>query len=136
MRKNATLYLVAATGFVNYHDIGANPEERCRNYLAGMEKKSYKILRDEHVQDYQSLFNRVSLDLGCSDISYRPTDERLISFYDDEDLTWFRYCFSTDGIFLFPHPGRELNRLTFRVYGMISWCRRGIVNIPLISTQK
>lgn len=83
--QNATLYLVAATGFVNYHDIGANPEERCRNYLAGMEKKSYKILRDEHVQDYQSLFKRVSLDLGCSDISYRPTDERLMSFYDDED---------------------------------------------------
>ncbi len=44
-----------------------------------------KYLKTEHINDYQQLFNRVSLDLGSSEISKRPTNERLISFKTDED---------------------------------------------------
>jgi len=83
--KSATLYLVAATSFVNYHDISGNPEERCKNYLTGLDGKSYEILKSEHISDYQELFNRVNLDLGSSEISLRPTNERLISFQEDKD---------------------------------------------------
>ncbi|HSH19973.1 MAG TPA: glycoside hydrolase family 95 protein, partial [Draconibacterium sp.] len=83
--KKATLYLVAATSFVNYADISANPTQRCESYLASVESKSYEELKEEHIADYQKLFKRVNLDLGSSEISSRPTNERLISFKTDED---------------------------------------------------
>jgi alpha-L-fucosidase 2 len=83
--RNATLYLVAATSFVNYGDISASPTRRCDEYLTGLEGKPYQTLKEEHISDYRALFNRVSLDLGSSDISRRPTDERLITFTRDED---------------------------------------------------
>ncbi len=83
--KNATLYLVAATSFVNYNDISADPASRCEKYLAELDGKTIKALKSEHITDYQGLFNRVELDLGSSEISKRPTDERLTSFKTDED---------------------------------------------------
>ncbi len=83
--RNATLYLVAATSFVNYNNINANPAERCQEYLAKLDGKPYQTLKEEHIRDYRSLFNRVSIDLGSSDISGRTTDERLFTFIHDED---------------------------------------------------
>ena len=82
---SATLILVAATNFVNYQDISADSEQRCKNYLAELEGKSYKEIKDEHISDYQELFGRVELDLGESELSLRPTNERLASFKQDED---------------------------------------------------
>jgi alpha-L-fucosidase 2 len=83
--KSATLYLVAATSFVNFGDISADPAKRCENYLSKLEGKSYKEIKAAHVSDYQELYSRVELDLGESEISNRPTDERLVSFNKDED---------------------------------------------------
>lgn len=83
--KSATLILVAATSFVNFSDISANPTERCENYLNELDEKSYNSLKTEHLADYQNLFRRVDLDLGKSELSNRPTNERLISFKQDED---------------------------------------------------
>ena len=83
--RNATLYLVAATSFVNYKDISANPSERCMQSLASLEARSYEDLKAEHIADYQELFKRVTIDLGKSEFSGRPTDQRLETFYEDED---------------------------------------------------
>ncbi|HZH71244.1 MAG TPA: glycoside hydrolase family 95 protein, partial [Mariniphaga sp.] len=83
--RNATLYLVAATSFVNYNDISANPEQRCIEFLNGLEGKPYQTIKEEHIRDYRNLFSRVSLELGTTEISGRPTDERLSSFMQDED---------------------------------------------------
>ena len=83
--RRVTLFLVAATSFVNYDDISGNPEKRCKDYLANLEGKSYKTLKENHISDYQKLFNRVSLNLGSTEISKRPTNQRLTSFVEDED---------------------------------------------------
>jgi len=83
--KTATLYLVAATSFVSYNDISGNPAENCEKYFANLQGKSYETLKAAHIADYQQLFKRVELDLGSSEISKRPTNERLISFKTDED---------------------------------------------------
>jgi len=82
---NATLKLVAATSFVAYNDISGNPGERCKDYLKALDGKSFKTLKTSHVKDYSSLFGRVNIDLGSSEISMRPTDQRLITFNDDLD---------------------------------------------------
>ncbi len=84
---NVTLQLVAATSFVNYNDISGNPSSRCDEYLDHLNGKTYKELKNSHIEDYQRLFKRVSLNLGHSEISYRNTKDRLRTFEQDEDVS-------------------------------------------------
>jgi len=86
--KNATsvvLKLVAATNFVKYNDISANPSERCNNYQKAIEGLKFEKAQKTHIADYRKLYNRTSIDLGVSDISARPTNERLVSYGKDKD---------------------------------------------------
>ncbi|MDE6003143.1 MAG: glycoside hydrolase family 95 protein, partial [Prevotella sp.] len=82
----ATLYIVAATNYVNYHDVSAVPTKRNNEKLAQLRGKSYKQLLKAHKQRYQEQYNRVSLqlasDMANADI---PTDQRLAAF-DGSDL--------------------------------------------------
>ncbi len=80
-----TLFFVAATNFVNYKDVSADEKGRVQNYLKGLEGKQYRSIRDEAVQDYQSLFNRVSLGLPETPGSFLPTDERMTSIQTQAD---------------------------------------------------
>jgi alpha-L-fucosidase 2 len=80
-----TLHLVAATNFVDYSDISGDPTKRCEDYLQKLNGKPYEALKANHIADYQNLFSRVQLDLGQSEISKRPTNERLMSFTTDND---------------------------------------------------
>ena len=90
----ATLYITAATNFVNYNDIGGNPVKKNNVTLDALLGKTYKQLLNNHLRKYQEQYNRVSLvfpsnpgDHGNSRISYDalPTDQRLASF-DGLDL--------------------------------------------------
>lgn len=83
--NSAMLVLVAATNFINYNDLNANPEDRCKNYLSEIKGKSYKVLKLVHMSDYRELYSRVQFDLGSLEISHRPTNERLATFSKDED---------------------------------------------------
>ena len=90
----ATLYITAATNFVNYNDISGNPVKRNNVTLDALQGKTYKQLLNNHLKKYQEQYNRVSLvfpsnpgDPGNSRMSYDalPTDQRLASF-DGSDL--------------------------------------------------
>ncbi len=74
---SVTLRLVAATSFVDYTDISADPAARCSADLAQASAKPHADLLADHVGDHQALFRRVSLDLGRSGSADLPTDERL-----------------------------------------------------------
>ena len=74
---SAMLTLVAATSFRNYHDIGADPAERCAQALAAIAGKDFAVLRRAHVEDHQRLFRRVTLDVGETEAIRLPTDQRL-----------------------------------------------------------
>jgi alpha-L-fucosidase 2 len=82
---SATLVLAAATSYVNYRDVGANPQGRCRRTLKAVKGKSYKELYERHVQDHRSLFRRVSLKLGTSEAAGLPTDKRIENFAKQND---------------------------------------------------
>ncbi|MGB7156795.1 MAG: glycoside hydrolase family 95 protein [Tepidisphaeraceae bacterium] len=71
----ATVTLVAATSFVSFQDISADPSARCEAYMRALEYKT--TLREAHVADHQKLYRRVKLDLGTSDRANLPTDDRL-----------------------------------------------------------
>jgi alpha-L-fucosidase 2 len=76
-----TIRLVAATSFKNYKDISADPAKRCQKYLDISEKKSFSLIRENHVSDYQKLFHRVRLNLGESEEQNSlSTDERLANY--------------------------------------------------------
>lgn len=86
--KNATevtLILVGATNFVNYRDISADPSSRSREILARVAPINYAKAKENHIQDYQSLYKRLNIDLGSSQLSARPTNLRLENFYEDQD---------------------------------------------------
>src|SRR5262249_22227406 len=75
-----TIILAAATNFVNYKDVSADPVKRNLATLAAVKGKSYAALRAEHIKDHQALFRRVTLDLGTSASAELPTDERIAKF--------------------------------------------------------
>ncbi|MEA3188982.1 MAG: alpha-L-fucosidase 2 [Chthoniobacter sp.] len=80
-KANAVTLLVSCgTSFVNYQDVSADPNARALKDLDGAAGKNYAQLRTRHLQDYQSLFRRVSLDVGTSPNAALPTDERIKKF--------------------------------------------------------
>ena len=89
----ATLYIVAATNYVNYHDISGNPAQKNDATLLALQGRSYKQLLKRHEQAYKEQYDRVSLELGrpagktagVVEAAALPTDQRLARF-DGSDL--------------------------------------------------
>ncbi len=75
--SSVTLYLVAATNFVNYKDVSADEQARVENYFKGFQNKSYDDMKSTQIVDYQKYFNRVNLHLPTTAQSFLPTDQRL-----------------------------------------------------------
>ena len=80
----ATLYIVAATNFVNYQDVSGDGEKKNKETLASLHGKSYEQLLKTHIKKYQAQYNRVSLTLGNPNTQI-PTDQRLAAFNASED---------------------------------------------------
>jgi len=75
-----TLLLSAGTDFVQDRSKnwkGEAPHAKVTARLDAAAKRSWDDLLAEHVRDYQSLFKRVTLDLGASPAASQPTDVRL-----------------------------------------------------------
>ena len=81
----ATVYITAATNFVNYHDVSGNPTERTRQTIASVCNQNYDKLFARHLAKYQEQYKRVVLNLPQTQKSTLPTDKRLEQF-DGSDL--------------------------------------------------
>jgi len=81
----ATIYISIATNFNNYNDLSGNENERAAAYLDKAYPKSFADILKGHVPAYQKYFNRVKLNLGGSDATKLPTDERLKNFASTND---------------------------------------------------
>ncbi len=75
---SAILLIAAGTSFINAEDISGDPYRNIDGYLAEALTKSYEALRDEHIADYQKLYQRVTLELPQSPNELLPTDTRLM----------------------------------------------------------
>lgn len=80
-----TIYISIATSFNNYLDVSGNENERAAAYLAKATTKSYATMLKGHIAAYQKYFNRVKLNLGTTDATKLPTDERLKNFSSTTD---------------------------------------------------
>lgn len=90
---SALILVSLATNFVSYKDISANVEQRARDYLAQAKQQffssggesRYSQRKKAHSDFYQQYFNRVSLNLGDSEFSKEPTDQRIRLFAERHD---------------------------------------------------
>ncbi|MEN8128007.1 MAG: glycoside hydrolase family 95 protein, partial [Planctomycetota bacterium] len=89
-----TILLTAGTDFLNKYDKGwsqEHPHQRLVDTLKNAAARSYQQLRKRHLQDYQPIFSRVSLDLGQTppDRLTKTTIQRLAEYAEgteDPDL--------------------------------------------------
>ena len=82
----ATLYIIAATNYVNYQDISGDPIQKNDQKITALKDKTYSQLLDDHIRRYQAQYNRVSLKIASqTSSSSLPTDERLVAFADSND---------------------------------------------------
>jgi alpha-L-fucosidase 2 len=78
--KTATIYLSAATNYINYKDVSGNPDQKVQQTLARLENKKYEQIRDLHIADYQKLFARFDVQFSENEQSKLPTNERIVAF--------------------------------------------------------
>lgn len=88
----AIILISAATSFNGFDKCpdteGKDENQLSENYLKNALTIPYEQLKENHIKDYQSFYNRVSLDLNSDDSKNdTPTDERLKAYSKgQEDL--------------------------------------------------
>jgi alpha-L-fucosidase 2 len=80
-----TLLIAAATNFVNYKDVSADPAARVGTVMRSVAGKAFEALKAAHVKEHQRLFRRAEMHLTATPNSALPTDERLKSFDGTND---------------------------------------------------
>ena len=81
--SKATIYLTAATNYINFNDVSGNPNKISEETLASVSSKKYKKVKKDHIKDYQSLYNRFKLDFGTNEKSTNSTDKRIYDFWKE-----------------------------------------------------
>lgn len=84
-----TLLLSVASNFVKYDNLSANPALICSNNIVAAAAKTFAELRQAQLNDHQSLFRRVVLDLGATAKTNQPINARIrrIQQGDDPNLS-------------------------------------------------
>ncbi|GIF64007.1 large protein [Asanoa ishikariensis] len=74
---SVTLLISIGTNYVSYANVSGDYQGIARGHLANAQSRSWDQLRSRHVADYQTLFNRTTLDLGRTSAADQPTDVRI-----------------------------------------------------------
>ena len=84
--NSAMLVLTIATNFKSYNDVSGDPGAIAADIMSKVKGKSYDDLLAAHLKDYQTIFNRVSIDLGAADKSAGDiTSTRVKNFNSTND---------------------------------------------------
>ena len=81
----ATIYLAAATNYVNYRDTSGNSLKKARRLLADAMRHDYEEALARHTAKYQEQFGRVSLNLPQTAKSEEETWQRVRDFNQGGD---------------------------------------------------
>jgi alpha-L-fucosidase 2 len=129
---SATSVTVLVSIATNFH--GGDPESICRQRLDQARGISYLQLRRAHVADHQSLYRRVSLNLGSRDLGQSsssarqlPTDKRRKALEDGAD--------DPELLALFFQYGRYLTIAGSRADSQLPLALQGIWNDGLASSM-
>jgi len=75
-----TVLIAAATNFVSYKDVSADPNARVDSVMKAVSGKAYESIKAAHIREHQRLFRRAAMDFPATPNSLLPTDERLKGF--------------------------------------------------------
>ena len=81
--SNATVYLTAATNYIDFEDVSGSPEKIVPETLAKVSNSNYEDIKTKHIADYQSLYNRFEISFGDNGKSKNPTNQRIVDFYKE-----------------------------------------------------
>lgn len=126
-----TLLFTAATSFNNQ-----DPQKVCIDRILSAEKKGFKSLKADHIQDYSNLYKRMDIFLGEDKLyDFIPTDERLMRVSDgaiDNSLVALYYQY---GRYLLISSSRQDSSLPANLQGIWNnnvfapWGSRYTINI-------
>jgi alpha-L-fucosidase 2 len=107
--EEVVLLVAAATSFVNYKDVSADPDARVNAAMTAASDRSFDAMRSAHVAEHQRLFRRVSFRLARTADSALPTDERLKKFdgSNDPDLAALVFQFGRYLLVSSSRPGSQ-----------------------------
>ena len=121
--NSAMLVLTTATNFKSYNDVSGNPGAIASDIMSKVAKKTYDDLLAAHLKDYQTIFNRVSLNLGEPDQSAGDvTTTRVKNFNSTNDPSLVEL--------------RVASPPTCRVFGTRIRTRFGAASTPRTLTSK
>ena len=81
----ATVFISAATNYVNYKDVSGKASAKSLSYLKSAREHDYAELLNRHLESYQQQYNRVHLYLPSTTNSSLPTNQRLNKFSSSSD---------------------------------------------------
>ena len=99
-----------------------NPDykELCMKTVNDVSRKSYKILKQSHIEDYSRLFNRVELNLGQDTNGTIPTDVRWKQVLEGKVDTSFDALYFQYGRYLTIASSRENSPLPIALQGFFN----------------
>ncbi|MFS0860477.1 MULTISPECIES: glycosyl hydrolase family 95 catalytic domain-containing protein [Paenibacillus] len=104
-------YLAAATAFDGYDVAPVKDsmllDQECSEVITKAMAHGMKALRERHVMDHETLFSRVSIDLGASANEELPTDERLQAYQAGADDPGLEALYFQYGRYLLMGSSRE-----------------------------
>lgn len=101
--NSVVILLTAATDY-----FAPDPASRALERLEKVSARPFADIKNDHVADYKSYFNRLSIDLGSSDGNYFTTDARIAAMqngYHDTDLIELYYQFGRYLLISSSRPG-------------------------------
>jgi len=79
------ILLSAATNFKSYDYLSGDSKEIVLEQINRISKKPFETIMDDHLEDYQTLYDRFHVSFGNSDRGILPTDERINKFWKEPD---------------------------------------------------
>ncbi len=83
--NSVVIFVSIATNFNSYNDLSGDEYQRATIYMDLAFNKKFDDMKAAHIAAYQKYFNRVKLDLGTTEASKLPTNERLGNFRNTSD---------------------------------------------------
>ena len=107
--NSAIIYVSIGTNFKSYNDINGDAGEIAKKHLVDVQSKQYDDVKQRHIANYRSLFDRVSLDLGTTEAANLPTDQRVVNFksVDDPQLVSLYFQFGRYLLISSSQPGGQ-----------------------------
>lgn len=129
----ATIYISAATNYVNYSDVSANEKTRMERNLTSAMKLPYSTLLRNHIVKYRSQFDRVRLSFPVRGDSTLDTRTRIENFPKDNDPSLVELLFQYGRYLLISssQPGSQPANLQGKWNNLLSppWDSKYTINI-------